>query len=369
MEKIVTVPLPHDLPQNWNDTQYVSPGGVEVGLTQQHGYNYLMEQVNNAQIAAEELDAHVSNMNHESVGAAPAGKGGFGEVLTTISATTESAFQTAVNAIIAGMENYTSRRVIATIGFLGDTSDFECVITRRTASNVLVRLYNLQLNNIVVEKLYTPTGWQALEWVNPPLAADVEYRTTERISGKAVFKKVVNGVLLYHLYGETEWKPYRTTLGAAPAGYYESVVTVTTENELESALKTKAYSMAAQTSAYYVIDITASSLSLPVGTWYVEVIKKSSELSMFVLRCPEGQGMLMAIRHLVSATLRACEWVNPPLAPNVEYRTIERFNSKAVFKTNISGVINYRLEGETQVKPYAQLLGSSATKVASASVE
>lgn len=55
MPNFVTVGLPHDLPDNWDATQYVSPNGVEVGLTAKHGYNYLMKQVNNAQQAAAEL--------------------------------------------------------------------------------------------------------------------------------------------------------------------------------------------------------------------------------------------------------------------------------------------------------------------------
>ena len=55
MSKFITTPLAKDLPENWTDTQYVSPGGTEVGLSEKHGYNYLMKQVNNAQKAAEEL--------------------------------------------------------------------------------------------------------------------------------------------------------------------------------------------------------------------------------------------------------------------------------------------------------------------------
>lgn len=47
----IPVHLPIDLPENWKDTQYVSPNGIEVNLTEQHGYNYLMKQVNNAQSA------------------------------------------------------------------------------------------------------------------------------------------------------------------------------------------------------------------------------------------------------------------------------------------------------------------------------
>ncbi len=55
-EKPVRQNLPADLPENWTDSQYVSPGGTEVGLTRQHGFNYLMQQVNNAQRAAKELN-------------------------------------------------------------------------------------------------------------------------------------------------------------------------------------------------------------------------------------------------------------------------------------------------------------------------
>lgn len=63
MGNIITPVLPHDLPENWNDTQYVSPGGTEVGLTEKHGYNYLMKQVNNSQKAINELDAEMAETN------------------------------------------------------------------------------------------------------------------------------------------------------------------------------------------------------------------------------------------------------------------------------------------------------------------
>lgn len=51
----ITVSLPADLPENWAENQIVAPEGQSVGLSQQHGYNYLMEAVNNAQTAASEL--------------------------------------------------------------------------------------------------------------------------------------------------------------------------------------------------------------------------------------------------------------------------------------------------------------------------
>ena len=43
------VTLPADLPENWTPGQTVAPSGSSVGLSLQHGYNYLMEQVNNVQ--------------------------------------------------------------------------------------------------------------------------------------------------------------------------------------------------------------------------------------------------------------------------------------------------------------------------------
>lgn len=50
------IPLPADLPENWTSEQTVAPTGAEVGMDEQHGYNYLMKQVNNAQRAATALN-------------------------------------------------------------------------------------------------------------------------------------------------------------------------------------------------------------------------------------------------------------------------------------------------------------------------
>ena len=50
------IPLPADLPENWTSGQIIAPTGAEAGLDEQHGYNYLMMQVNNAQRAAKALN-------------------------------------------------------------------------------------------------------------------------------------------------------------------------------------------------------------------------------------------------------------------------------------------------------------------------
>ena len=54
---IPNYPLPADLPENWQPNQIVAPNGTDVGETEQHGYNYLMEQVNNAQKAVNQIGA------------------------------------------------------------------------------------------------------------------------------------------------------------------------------------------------------------------------------------------------------------------------------------------------------------------------
>ena len=38
-------PLPADLPEDWTSGQTIAPAGADVGLSEQHGYNYLMAAV------------------------------------------------------------------------------------------------------------------------------------------------------------------------------------------------------------------------------------------------------------------------------------------------------------------------------------
>lgn len=61
-ENPITVNLPADLPEDWAENEIVAPEGQSVGMTQQHGYNYLMEQVNNAQTAASQIGEAFSGL-------------------------------------------------------------------------------------------------------------------------------------------------------------------------------------------------------------------------------------------------------------------------------------------------------------------
>lgn len=69
----ITVSLPQDLPTNWSSGQTIGPDGTDVGLTAQHGYNYLMRQVNAAQKAACEVGEAFPALTAASVGAEPSG--------------------------------------------------------------------------------------------------------------------------------------------------------------------------------------------------------------------------------------------------------------------------------------------------------
>lgn len=55
-DRPLSAPLPADLPEDWTDGQIVAPSGASVGLSEQHGYNYLMEAVNRAQEAVNAIN-------------------------------------------------------------------------------------------------------------------------------------------------------------------------------------------------------------------------------------------------------------------------------------------------------------------------
>lgn len=57
--------LPADLPTGWTNGQIVAPSGSSVGLATQYGYNYLMQQVNAAQSAANTLNAAFDDLATE----------------------------------------------------------------------------------------------------------------------------------------------------------------------------------------------------------------------------------------------------------------------------------------------------------------
>lgn len=52
--------------------------------------------------------------------------------------------------------------------------------------------FNDQYSGCIAERFMLNGVWQPWEWVNPPAALGVEYRTTERCEGKPVYAKRIN---------------------------------------------------------------------------------------------------------------------------------------------------------------------------------
>lgn len=67
-ENPITTPLPADLPENWLNTQTIAAAGADVGLSPQHGYNYLMQQVNAAQQGVNTLGSAFAGLTPEEIG-------------------------------------------------------------------------------------------------------------------------------------------------------------------------------------------------------------------------------------------------------------------------------------------------------------
>lgn len=183
--------------------------------------------------------------------------------------------------------------------------------------------------------------WGEFEWENPPLHTNKEYRTTERFDDKVIFKKKdSNGKLWYRLDGsdtQIEGLP-----GAAPSGYglgeYCKSISM---DALDSTTINGWY----QTSGSITIDntimwhprmfvIAGDAVNLAQELYPISVNEKISNTKLR-RRCHDG-------------VWQPWEWENPPMAVDVEYRTTERIDGKAVYKKRDSNdVIMYRLDGDS----------------------
>ena len=115
-DKPIQSPLPANLPENWTVGQIVAPAGADVGLSQQHGYNYLMEQVNAAQEAVNTMnDAFADLATSEDVDDITAEDVSY----TTPSQPTVENVKQALDILQEGLENGTITAVEATAAASG----------------------------------------------------------------------------------------------------------------------------------------------------------------------------------------------------------------------------------------------------------
>lgn len=204
------------------------------------------------------------------------------------------------------------------------------------------------------------------EYENPAFVAGVEYRTTERRNGKAVYKKLdSDGVLRYRLDGETGWKTYAQENGAAPAGYVTKLYSVVSDADIDKAML-DFYNLTADNSiGYFILSVDIEGLMLPGGAWHLTVYRSNSLYGSIDLTSYETNTIRKATRGFYGGAFYPVAWINPPLLTGIEYRTIDRYKGAAVYKkVNANGDILWRVEGETSWH-----LLSSASYVSAASVE
>ena len=169
MGKVTTWSLPHDLPENWNDTQYVSPGGTEVGLTAKHGYNYLMKQVNNSHKAFNEMATNVEKLVH-SEGTTPIL--GFMSSYSSIVALVTAMYN-------AGYDFFTA--VVGAFSDLPSDSAYYTLEARHGDGDVWsVQVTDPNENQIFYRNMTVSGGWRETKW-----AEVVHTGSYQRLTGLA----------------------------------------------------------------------------------------------------------------------------------------------------------------------------------------
>ena len=143
----------------------------------------------------EEVD-QIAQEAAERVETALGGKAPAGYVAYEVSVRTEEALETAVANAYASVSD-------GKIGFARITSDSNSISLVGGAWYITVYRCNDQYGtvkavsysasgpSIIYRNLFAGT-WGEWEWVNPPMVTGVEYRTTERWSGKAVYTQLLN---------------------------------------------------------------------------------------------------------------------------------------------------------------------------------
>lgn len=92
--------LPADLPEDWTQGQTISPNGTEVGLSEQHGYNYLMKQVNDTQNEVNNIGTTIEAALEDV-----AKEASVQEVITSIGDTGDTGGSTVAGTVMAKLNN------------------------------------------------------------------------------------------------------------------------------------------------------------------------------------------------------------------------------------------------------------------------
>ena len=253
-----------------------------------------------------------------NIGAAPTGYGLGG---------TATAIDTFDNATKFGL--YVSNQGIPE----GEKVYWTCLVLPHNENYILQIAYRSSQNpsSIALRRKHNTDGWQPWEHLNPAMAKDNIYRTVERYTGKAVYKKIdTDGIVRYQLEGESTW--HNGIPGAAPAGYglgWAQSLIAYNGGDLDALTAPGWY--------YWNAQQTINIAGVSSQYWYIHVIAYGDGH----LHCKQELNAITrnftgSIRRKMSgSTWGEWEWDFPPMEVGVEYRTIERWGSAAVYKKRV----------------------------------
>lgn len=127
------------------------------------------------------------------------------------------------------------------------------------------------------------------------------------------------------------WLPTIEQIGAAPAGIVSKTIKIASETELDNALAEEINTMANDSARFLVFAPTSSSVFGGVAV-LCRLYKRSDSgygTADFIGYATHGPNTWQ--KSWYGGTWKPIEWVNPPMAFGVEYRTTERHNGHPVY--------------------------------------
>lgn len=105
---------------------------------------------------------------------------------------TDAELETLLQTVYGAMSGATAKLVYWT-GYPSATSHgWFGILSKSSDNNGSIKAWSANLTGSLVFKVKFSGAWQPLEWQNPPMDIDVEYRTTERYQGKPVYAKCIS---------------------------------------------------------------------------------------------------------------------------------------------------------------------------------
>lgn len=150
----------------------------------------------------------------------------------------------------------------------------------------------------------------------------------------------------YKFYHEGN-KPKAADVGAAPAGYGLGEVPKNS-TDVNTEL----------TDGYFRTTSATANAPFTHGAGHVTAYNATEAVQTLICT---ANGREVIRRTTDGGVTWVEEHTNPPMTDGTEYRTRERIDNKIVYKRNNGGIIEYRLDGETAWKPYADAVGAALT--------